>query len=248
MESRDKSFSELKSELRYKLCNFKSKKDYKREKKRKGTAQALKFLRKLGSKLKVPHKIRPKIGSFNKRARKASDLSSDEKISPRIALMSLSKGRRRTGENFKFELHIATNPDMCDQIIKEEHRDDTAVKEPGSGTRIKFAFGDSCKRGIESRIESSFKKKRNGGTTGRSTDKKIKDEDAVMSGEEEEGKLEEYKLNSETPKSEGDVEWDVEEEEDDDEEVDDLYGELEDIKSPISRRKEIKPELDEIEN
>ncbi len=80
----------MKDMLRYKLCHFKTKQHYKREKKRTDAAQALKFMRKLGTKLRVPHKIRPKTGSFHskgRKARKASDVSADDKISPRVLLL-----------------------------------------------------------------------------------------------------------------------------------------------------------------
>lgn len=44
-------------------------------------------MRKLGTKLRVPHKIRPMRNSFRRKARKASDMSTEEKISPRVNLL-----------------------------------------------------------------------------------------------------------------------------------------------------------------
>ena len=89
-----------------KQLKFGSKVAYKKDKKRKDSAQALKFLRKLGRKLRSIHKVR------HKSLRKASSdvLSCEEEvISPRMALMKsqYSKNNKLDNSVFQFQVHQA---------------------------------------------------------------------------------------------------------------------------------------------
>jgi hypothetical protein len=54
------TFQQTKDKLKQKLIQFKSAEQFSKDKKRKASAQALKFLRKLGRKLRVPHRVRSK--------------------------------------------------------------------------------------------------------------------------------------------------------------------------------------------
>jgi len=132
-------------------------------------------------------------------------MPSEEKISPRVALLNISKGRRNTVEKFKFQLFNAMHQDQIfNNAIKEELKEDTSVNRPVSSNQLD-------EEGKLPELDNS-------------NDIQIENMDMGLKEDEESS---EFNESSESR---------------------DMRDEFEGMTSPISRRKEITPELDELES